>query len=45
MLNEKRHGWGRGLKKNVFYYEGYWKENLPFGFGRIVESSGSIYEG
>jgi len=27
------------------FYEGYWRDGIPFGFGRLINNDGSYYEG
>lgn len=34
-----KHGWGRAIIGQD-YYEGYWRNNLPYGFGRIIMGNG-----
>lgn len=31
--------------KDGSIYEGYWKENMAYGFGRLIHSDGDVYEG
>ena len=42
--NEK-HGKGRLLFKDGGLYEGYFKNNRPFGYCRLIKANGDIYEG
>jgi len=25
------------------YYEGFWKDDIPYGMGRIIRSNGDLY--
>lgn len=38
---------GYGIYKDLFgfYYEGYWKNNYPDGFGKAVYQNKTVYEG
>lgn len=40
-----RHGLGKLLFQDGTLYEGYWKEDAPFGFGRLIKANGDVYEG
>lgn len=31
--------------KDGSIYEGYWKENMAYGYGRLIHSDGDVYEG
>ena len=41
----KRHGRGKMYFPDGAYYEGYWKDDIPYGFARFIRSNGDLYEG
>ena len=38
---------GRGVQqwKDGSVYEGYWRNNLAYGFGRLIHADGDVYVG
>lgn len=43
MLNGKRHGLGKQLWEDFSLYEGYWKNDMANGQGRLIHSDGDVY--
>ena len=43
--SNKRHGKGVCLLQDGSFYEGFWKDDIPYGYGRIIKTNGSFYEG
>ena len=44
MKDNKRHGKGKQIFADGGYYEGYWKDDIPFGIGRLIRNNGDLYE-
>lgn len=40
-----KHGRGKLLLKNGALYEGYFKNDIPFGYCRYILPNGDMYEG
>jgi hypothetical protein len=43
--NNERHGFGIQFFQGKYKYEGYWKNDHPFGPGRLILRNGEVYEG
>lgn len=44
-MNDKREGKGRYTYKAGGWFEGFWKEDTPFGDGIYADESGAQYSG
>jgi hypothetical protein len=40
-----RHGAGKQYWTDGSFYEGYWKNNMANGKGRLIHADGDVYEG
>jgi hypothetical protein len=43
MKDNLRIGRGKYMFLGGSFYEGYWKDDMPYGFGRIINASGDYY--
>jgi len=34
---------GKAMFPDGAYYEGFWKDDIPYGMGRIIRSNGDLY--